>query len=111
MQPLLVVDAFTDRPFGGNPAGVLVLEAERDRTWMQGVASELNLSETSFLRRQEDGVWTLRWFTPVVETLLGGPATRAGAHVFGPEGYHPLPEPIRFATASGELRALAAGDG
>ncbi len=110
MQPLFVVDAFTDRPFGGNPAGVLILDAERDSNWMQTVASELNLSETSFLRRQEDGVWSLRWFTPVLETLLCGHATLAAAHVLWTEGHHPPDEPIRFTTASGELRALATGD-
>ena len=111
MQPLFVVDAFTDRPFAGNPAGVLVLDTERDPTWMQAVASELNLSETSFLRLREDGVWSLRWFTPVLETVLCGHATLAAAHVLWTEGHHPPGEPIRFATASGELRALAAGDG
>jgi len=111
MQPLFVVDAFTDRPFAGNPAGVLVLHAERDPTWMQAVASELNLSETSFLRRQEDGLWSLRWFTPVLETLLCGHATLAAAHVLWTEGHHLPDEPIRFATASGELRALATGGG
>ena len=111
MHPLFVVDAFTDRPFAGNPAGVLVLDAERDSNWMQTAASELNLSETSFLRRQEDGVWSLRWFTPVLETLLCGHATLAAAHVLWTEGHHPPDEPIRFATASGELRALATGDG
>ena len=111
MQPLFVVDAFTDRPFAGNPAGVLVLHTEHDPTWMQAVASELNLSETSFLRRQEDGVWSLRWFTPVLETLLCGHATLAAAHILWTEGHHPPEEPIRLATASGELRALATGDG
>src|SRR5918997_5255395 len=111
MQSLCVVDAFTDRPFAGNPAGVLVLDAERDQTWMQTIASEVNLSETSFLRRQEDGVWSLRWFTPILETLLCGHATLAAAHVLLTEGHHSPDEPIRFATASGELRALATGDG
>jgi PhzF family phenazine biosynthesis protein len=111
MQPLFVVDAFTDRPFAGNPAGVLVLDAERDPTWMQAVASELNLSETSFLRRLEDGLWSLRWFTPVLESLLCGHATLAAAHVLWAEGHHPPGEPIQFATASGELRALSNGDG
>ena len=111
MQPLSVVDAFTDRPFAGNPAGVLVLEAERDPTWMQDVASELSLSETSSLRRMEDGLWSLRWFTPVLETALCGHATLAAAHVLWTEGHHPLDEPIRFVTASGELRAFATGGG
>lgn len=100
MQPLFVVDAFTDHPFAGNPAGVLVLDADRDPKWMQAVASELNLSETSFLRRHEDGVWSLRWFTPVLEDTLCGHATLAAAHVLWTEGYHPPDEPIRFATNS-----------
>jgi hypothetical protein len=54
MQPLFVVDTFTDRPFAGNPAGIQHQDTERDPTWMQNVASELTLSETSFLRRQEE---------------------------------------------------------
>lgn len=111
MQPLFMVDAFADRPFAGNPAGVLVLDAERPAAWMQAVASELNLSETSFLRRREDGVWSLRWFAPALETALCGHATLAAAHVLWTEGHHPPGEEIRFATASGELRALGTGGG
>jgi len=111
MQSLTVVDAFTDRPFAGNPAGVLVLDAEPDPAWMQAVAAELNLSETAFLRRQDDGLWALRWFTPKVETALCGHATLASAHVLWTEGHHPPAETIRFATLSGELRALPTEDG
>lgn len=111
MQPLLVVDAFTDRPFAGNPAGVLVLDREPGAGWMQAVAAELNVSETSFLLRREDGGWSLRWFTPVREVALCGHATLAAAHVLWTEGHHPPVETIRFATASGELRALPSEDG
>ena len=111
MQPLFVVDAFADRPFAGNPARVPVLDAEHNPAWMQAVASELNLSETSFLRRREDGVWCLRWFAPELETALCGHATLAAAHVLWTEGHHPPEEAIRFATASGELRAFGTGDG
>jgi len=70
------VDAFTDRPFAGNPAGVCVLPGARDERWMQNVAQEMNLSETAFLRRQGDG-YQLRWFTPAVEVDLCGHATLA----------------------------------
>jgi PhzF family phenazine biosynthesis protein len=49
------VDAFTDRPFGGNPAAVCVLPEPGDERWMQNVAREMNLSETAFLYRQGDG--------------------------------------------------------
>ena len=111
MQTVFVVDAFTDHPFAGNLDGVLVMHTERDPTWMQAVASELNLSETSILRRQEDSLWSLRWFTPVLETALCGHATLDAAHVLWTEGHHPQNETIRFETASGELRALMNGDG
>jgi len=113
VQPFVVVDAFTDRPFAGNPAGVVVLDAsgEPDAAWMQAVATEVNLSETSFLRRREDRVWGLRWFTPAVEVALCGHATLAAAHVLWTEGHHPPAETIRFATLSGELRALPTEDG
>ena len=50
------VDAFTDKPFRGNPAGVCVLTGPKDDTWMQNVAREMNLSETAFLLKQSDGL-------------------------------------------------------
>jgi PhzF family phenazine biosynthesis protein len=53
--PLFQVDAFTDRPFAGNPAAVCLLPEERDDKWMQAVAAEMNLSETAFLLEQNDG--------------------------------------------------------
>ena len=61
--PIYVVDAFTDRPFAGNPAAVCVLDRERDATWMQQLAAEMNLSETAFLLARGEA-WSLRWFTP-----------------------------------------------
>ena len=74
------VDAFTDRPFAGNPAAVCVLPEARDESWMQNVAREMNLSETAFLLRQPDG-FNLRWFTPSTEVDLCGHATLAAAFV------------------------------
>ena len=59
--PILVVDAFTDSPFGGNPAAVCLLQEERPDDWLQAVAAEMNLSETAFLRPAAPGVWRLRW--------------------------------------------------
>jgi PhzF family phenazine biosynthesis protein len=53
--PLWQVDAFTDRPFSGNPAAVCFLDNQRDAAWMQAVAAEMNLSETAFIRRLADG--------------------------------------------------------
>ena len=60
------VDAFTDMPFAGNPAAVCLLPAPRDESWMQRVAREMNLSETAFLEKRDDG-FALRWFTPTTE--------------------------------------------
>ncbi|HEY9831554.1 MAG TPA: PhzF family phenazine biosynthesis protein, partial [Stenomitos sp.] len=68
-QTLIQVDAFTDTPFAGNPAAVCVLPSPQDEDWMQNVAREMNLSETAFLVRQDDG-FHLRWFTPAVEVPL-----------------------------------------
>ncbi len=73
------VDAFSNRPFAGNPAAICWLEREADAGWMQAVAAEMNLSETAFVRRVEHG-YELRWFTPTVEVDLCGHATLATAH-------------------------------
>src|SRR5881227_2584770 len=102
------VDAFTDRPFAGNPAGVCVLSGARDERWMQNVAQEMNLSETAFLRRQGDG-YQLRWFTPAVEVDLCGHATLASAHVLWESGHLKPHEQARFHTRSGLLTAERKG--
>ncbi len=93
--PLTVVDAFTDQPFSGNPAAVCVLDVPVPDGWMQAVAAEVNLSETAFVSRRQDGSHDLRWFTPTVEVELCGHATLASAHVLGGRG--------RFHTRSGLL--------
>jgi PhzF family phenazine biosynthesis protein len=79
-QPIVQVDAFTDRPFAGNPAAVCLLSSPADPDWMQHVAQEMNLAETAFLFPREDG-YDLRWFTPATEVDLCGHATLASAHV------------------------------
>jgi PhzF family phenazine biosynthesis protein len=103
-QPITQVDAFTDRPFGGNPAAVCVLPAERDPGWMQLVAREMNLAETAFLVRRADG-YDLRWFTPAVEVDLCGHATLASAHVLWEDGHLAAEATARFHTRSGLLTA------
>lgn len=107
--PCLQVDAFTDKPFAGNPAAVCLLEDERDAEWMQAVAAEMNLSETAFVRPLEDG-FELRWFTPVVEVDLCGHATLASAHVLWSEGIVDDGMPIHFDTKSGVLECQRRGD-
>jgi PhzF family phenazine biosynthesis protein len=102
--PLFTVDAFTDRPFSGNPAGVCLLDAPRDADWMQKVAREMNLSETAFLVPRADG-FDLRWFTPAVEVDLCGHATLASAHVLWEAGRLGAASAARFQTRSGLLAA------
>ena len=103
-QSLVVVDAFTDRPFAGNPAAVCVLEKPADEVWMAAVAREMNLSETAFLHPENDG-YRLRWLTPVAEVKLCGHATLASAHVLW-ESRRRAPEAdLHFYTHSGRLTA------
>ncbi|MDT0440032.1 MULTISPECIES: PhzF family phenazine biosynthesis protein [Streptomyces] len=114
-----IVDAFTDRPFAGNPAGVLLLDALPDGTWaypedawLQHVAMEVNHAETAFAHRLPEGGeadWALRWFTPATEVNLCGHATLATAHVLHSTGAHP--GRVRFATRSGVLVATPEPDG
>jgi PhzF family phenazine biosynthesis protein len=103
------VDAFADRPFAGNPAGVCLLESERPEAWMQSVAAEMNLSETAFARRIDSG-FSLRWFTPTCEVELCGHATLATAHILWEAGVLPPAQSAEFHTMSGLLTARRAGD-
>jgi predicted PhzF superfamily epimerase YddE/YHI9 len=106
--PITQVDAFTDRPFTGNPAAVCILPAPADARWMQDVAREMSLSETAFLSPQRDG-FDLRWFTPAVEVDLCGHATLASAHVLWGDGHLAPGTQARFHTRSGLLTADARG--
>lgn len=103
------VDAFTNRLFGGNPAAICWLEDEADPIWMQSVASEMNLSETAFVRRLSDGL-ELRWFTPVAEVDLCGHATLATAHALWSSDLVSQGEALRFHTRSGVLTCTQNGD-
>jgi PhzF family phenazine biosynthesis protein len=107
-QPIVVVDAFTPRPFAGNPAGVCLLDYPGDEGWMQRVARELNLSETAFLHPERDG-YRLRWFTPAAEVELCGHATLASAHWLWESGAAAAGRPIAFETRSGRLTAQRDG--
>jgi PhzF family phenazine biosynthesis protein len=108
-QRFTQVDAFTDRPFAGNPAAVCILPAAREPAWMQLVAREMNLAETAFLVRRPEG-FDLRWFTPGLEVDLCGHATLASAHTLWEEGHLPAGETARFHTRSGLLTASRAGE-
>ncbi|MGY3684766.1 PhzF family phenazine biosynthesis protein [Streptomyces sp. TE33382] len=113
-----VVDAFTDRPFAGNPAGVCLLDAGDwpEVSWMQQVAAEMNHSETAFVRPvpaedgAEDADWEIRWFAPLVETNLCGHATLATVHTLRRE--RGVVGELRFRSRfSGILTAHAHEDG
>lgn len=110
-MPLTItqIDAFADKPFAGNPAAVCVLPEEREASWMQLVAREINLSETAFLVRQRDG-YNLRWFTPTMEVDLCGHATLASSHALWDQELLQPDEQARFHTRSGLLTARRSGD-
>lgn len=79
---LTQVDAFADRPFTGNPAAVVPLDAWLEDDVMQSIAMENNLSETAFTVPASGGAdYELRWFTPTTEVALCGHATLASGHV------------------------------
>lgn len=102
---LFKVDAFTDKPFAGNPAAVCLLAQPKNEAWMQSIAQEMNLSETAFIHPVIDGGYKLRWFTPSTEVDLCGHATLATAHVLWEISYLTAHEEARFHTRSGLLTA------
>lgn len=104
MPPIMVVDAFTEVPFAGNPAAVCVLDDWPSDRWLQQLAREMNLSETAFLRQREGNEFDLRWFTPAVEVALCGHATLASAHALWDMGRAERAV-IGFHTKSGRLTA------
>jgi PhzF family phenazine biosynthesis protein len=118
--PLFHVSAFSRKTFAGNPAAVVLLESERESTWMQSVAAEMNLSETAFVYPDQAQL-RLRWFTPTVEVDLCGHATVATAFVMRelaqqgclPEYLTPFWKHgcVQFVSRSGVLTAESSTDG
>ena len=108
-QPIVQIDAFTNRVFAGNPAAVCLLTAPREAAWMQAVAMEKNLSETAFVQAREDGSFDLRWFTPGAEVDLCGHATLATAHLLWEQGRLRPADTARFHTRSGLLTCTKDG--
>ncbi len=103
------VDAFAERPFTGNPAGVCLLDKAKPDSWLQGIAREMNLSETAFLLEEKEG-YSLRWFTPGTEVELCGHATLAAAHILWETGRLPRESTALFHTLSGTLSARRSGE-
>lgn len=109
------VDAFTDRPYSGNPAAVVLFDEDRfpeDDARLQRLALEMNLAETAYahpLTDDPDADWALRWFTPATEVNLCGHATLATAHVLHADGL--TSGTVHFRTRSGILTAATSPDG
>jgi PhzF family phenazine biosynthesis protein len=103
--PLFLVDAFADRPFAGNPAAVVLLEASAQADWMQAVAVELNQPATAFVTPDGDG-FALRWFTRTAELALCGHGTLASAHVLWESGRLADGAAARFTAGANRLGAI-----
>ncbi len=109
VRMLMLIDAFADAPFTGNPAAVCVPQGAVDAQWMQALAAEMNQAETAFLWARSDGEWDLRWFTPVAEVELCGHATLASAHALWETAMAPAAHALRFHTRSGVLACTRRG--
>jgi predicted PhzF superfamily epimerase YddE/YHI9 len=105
------VDSFTDVPFKGNPAGVMILDGPVADKQMQLIAREMNLSETAFLYKDDPDVFRIRYFTPASEIPLCGHATLASAHIIYQLGLKAPEEEIRFKTNDTTLTARKDGSG
>ncbi len=106
---LFQIDSFTKELFKGNPAAVCVVDRHLTDAQMQLIAVEMNLSETAFVKIDQD-FCDLRWFTPAKEVPLCGHATLATAFTLFNEGYWPKEKPIVFNTLSGELTVVLNAD-
>lgn len=103
-----IVDAFTDKPFAGNPAAVCVMESWPSEEAMMKLAMENNLSETAFIVKEEQG-YHLRWFTPGTEVELCGHATLASSYVIL-NYYESDSDEVTFDTLSGKLTIYRKGN-
>lgn len=108
--PFYWIDAFSQRPFHGNPAGVVPLSAWPEDALMQKIAFENGLAETAFFVRTGPNQAHIRWFTPELEIDLCGHATLASAYVafnhLGQTG-----DRIVFDSKSGPLTVTRRSDG
>lgn len=107
---LYIVDAFTEEPFGGNTAGVVLLGPGAgfpDEEWMRQLAAELRYSETAFVRRDGAAEFTVRYFTPAGEIDLCGHATIASFGVLYREGFVPDGTRCLNHTRAGDLEVVA----
>ena len=102
-----IVDAFSNGPFTGNPAAVMIVDDFFSNNLCQKIAAEMNLSETAFVKPVNDQHFHIRWFTPKVEVKLCGHATLASCHILRQEGYFKVPE-LTLDSLSGPLKVVNA---
>ena len=105
-----VVDAFTNEQFKGNSAAIIVIDSWLDDDLMQSIAVENNLSETAFLVQNDQGVYHIRWFSPITEIDFCGHATLASAHVLFSKDNAPKSLTF-FAKAVGEMTIIKNAQG
>lgn len=103
MSKIWMVDAFTAEAYKGNPAAVMLVDHFFEDSRCQAIATEMNLSETAFVKPLKDNHFHIRWFTPKVEVKLCGHATLAAAHILYEENIANRHQPIVFDSLSGKL--------
>jgi PhzF family phenazine biosynthesis protein len=101
-QIIYQVDAFTDEPFKGNPAGVMIIDEQFSSDRMQNIAAEMNLSETAFIMPKGD-IFEIRYFTPSVEVPLCGHATLTSGHIIYELGLVSPNDTFTFKAKGGDL--------
>lgn len=107
--PFYLYDSFTNAPFSGNPASVVVLQHWPNDSFLQAFATEMNHSEVAYILKDSNG-WNIRWFTPVKEVTLNGHATLAAAALIF-ESIEPQAVELSFQTrSSGPLSVKRNGD-
>jgi PhzF family phenazine biosynthesis protein len=109
MKTIYQVDAFTDTPFKGNPAGVMIVDAGFTSGRMQNIAMEMNLSETAFIIPNGRD-FSIRYFTPVREVPLCGHATLASAHIIYETGLIKKDETITFKAEGAKITVVREGN-
>jgi trans-2,3-dihydro-3-hydroxyanthranilate isomerase len=107
--PIYQIDAFTRKPFTGNPAAVVKYDGLSE-VEMQLIATEMNLSETAFLEKSDKADFRLRWFTPIMEVDLCGHATIASLHYLKEKGELSENSEVRFDTRSGIIKCFVKND-
>ncbi|WCK56765.1 PhzF family phenazine biosynthesis protein [Aneurinibacillus sp. Ricciae_BoGa-3] len=112
MQPSIFhINAFTDKPFSGNPAAICILDTPQEKQWMQRMAQEMNQPVTAFIFRRTNNLYDLHWFTPTTELDLCGHGTLGSAHVLWQQDYLTPDKGIQFYTKSGLLTVKQVSDG